>query len=229
MRFKRASVRYSTMPLPETPYQAAGQLWDERLGSARVQARSWRWAAFGALVLAGLLAVGLLWEAARAVVTPYVVEINHEGEVRSIGAVSANYRPTDAQIGYQLARFVRDVRSLPLDPIVLRENWLEAYHYVSARGAMVLNEYARARDPFGRVGKESIAVEVTSVVRASESSFQLRWIERSYLNGSPASTQHWTAILSTVLRTPQDEAALRANPLGVFVEGLDWTRELESP
>jgi type IV secretion system protein TrbF len=229
MRFKRARVRYADTPLPETPYQAAGQLWDERMGAARVQARNWRYAAFITLAIALVLSAGVVWEASRSVVTPYVVEINHDGEIRTIGAVNPDYRPTDAQVGYQLARFVRNVRSLPLDPIVLRENWLEAYHYVTARGAMVLNEYARARDPFSRVGRESIAVEVTSVVRASATSFQLRWIERSYVNGSLASTQRWTAILSTVLHIPQDEAALRANPLGVFVEGLDWTRELDSP
>ena len=35
MRFRRPSVRYSTTPAPATPYQAAQQLWDERIGGAR--------------------------------------------------------------------------------------------------------------------------------------------------------------------------------------------------
>ena len=35
MPFKRAGVRYATTPEPETPYQRAAQVWDERLGSAR--------------------------------------------------------------------------------------------------------------------------------------------------------------------------------------------------
>ena len=47
--FKRPSIRYGTSPEPETPYQRAGQAWDERIGSARVQARNWRLAFFGAL------------------------------------------------------------------------------------------------------------------------------------------------------------------------------------
>ena len=53
MRFKRAVQRYGRTPAPETPFQRAGQLWDERIGSARVQARSWRLIAFGCLGLAG--------------------------------------------------------------------------------------------------------------------------------------------------------------------------------
>jgi hypothetical protein len=38
MYFKRSVQRYGRTPLPATPYQRAGQLWDERIGSARVQA-----------------------------------------------------------------------------------------------------------------------------------------------------------------------------------------------
>ena len=46
--FRRPSVRYGTTPQSETPYQRAAQVWDERIGSARVQAKNWRLMAFGA-------------------------------------------------------------------------------------------------------------------------------------------------------------------------------------
>ena len=36
MLFRRPQVRYSATPAPTTPYQAAAQVWDERIGSARV-------------------------------------------------------------------------------------------------------------------------------------------------------------------------------------------------
>ena len=36
MLFKRPQVRYSDTPEPVTPYQAAAQVWDNRIGSARV-------------------------------------------------------------------------------------------------------------------------------------------------------------------------------------------------
>jgi type IV secretory pathway TrbF-like protein len=226
MRFRRSSLRYSHTPLPQTPYQSAQQLWDERIGSARVQAYHWRVAALGSLGLALLCAVGLVWQAGRSSITPYIVQVNSQGEVTGIAPVLETYRPSDAQIEAHLSRFIRDVRSLPLDPIVLRENWLEAYDAVTARGAATLNEYARAADPFAHVGQSSIAVEVISVVRASENSFQVRWVERTYMNGALASTEHWTAILSILMQTPHDVTRLRKNPLGIYVDGLDWSREL---
>ncbi|MEJ1962230.1 MAG: conjugal transfer protein TrbF [Gammaproteobacteria bacterium] len=226
MRFRRSSIRYSTTLAPATPYQAAQQLWDERIGSARVQAKNWRLMAFGSLTLSFVIIAALIWQTGRSTITPYVVEVDRQGDVRAVGAAVEAYRPTDAQIAYHLSRFLRNVRSLPIDPIVLRENWLEAYDYTTDRAGATLNEYARANDPFARVGRTSVAIEVTSVVRASGASFQVRWIERTYVNGSPSTTEHWTAILSIVLEPPRDAVRIRKNPLGIYVDGLDWSREL---
>jgi len=228
MRFKRASVRYSDTPEPSTPYQIAGQLWDERIGSARVQARNWRLMSFGCLGLSLIMAGALVWQAGQSTVTPYVVEVDKLGEVKAIGPAVETYKPTDAQIAQQLARFIQNVRALPTDPIVVRQNWLEAYDFATDRGAAALNDYARANDPFGKVGKTSIAVEITSVVRASDASFQVRWIERSYANGQLAGTERWTAIVTIILQPPRTEDRLRKNPLGIYVNGLNWSRELAS-
>jgi len=229
MRFKRPHVRYSATPEPITPYQAAGQVWDQRIGSARVQAKNWRLMAFGSLALALLMGGGLLWRSAQSIVTPYVVEVDQAGQVRAVGEAASPYKPNDAQIAFHLARFLTDVRSLSIDPIVVRQNWLEAYEYTTDRGAATLNDYARTNDPFARIGQSSISVEVTSVVRASDTSFQVRWIERSFTNGVPSGLEHWTAVLSIVLQPPRTEERLRRNPLGIYVNGLSWSRELEAP
>lgn len=228
MLFKRPQVRYSDTPEPVTPYQAAAQVWDNRIGSARVQAKNWRLMAFGCLSLALLMAGGLVWRSAQSIVTPYVVEVDSAGQVRAVGEAATPYKPNDAQIAYHLARFLTDVRSLSIDPIVVRQNWLAAYEYTTDKGAATLNEYARANDPFARIGQNSVSVEVTSVVRASESSFQMRWIERNYANGAPSGTERWTAVVAVVLQPPRTEERLRRNPLGIYVNGLSWSRELEA-
>jgi len=228
MRFKRPQVRYSDTPEPVTPYQAAAQVWDQRIGSARVQAKNWRLMAFGCLSLALLMAGGLVWRSAQSIVTPYVVEVATGGQVRAVGEAATPYKPNDAQIAYHLARFLTDVRSLSIDPIVVRQNWLEAYNYTTDTGAATLNDYARSNDPFARVGQASTAVEITSVVRASPSSFQVRWIERTYVNGSLSGTERWTAVLSIVLQPPRTEERLRKNPLGIYVNGLSWSREFDA-
>jgi type IV secretion system protein VirB5 len=228
MRFKRPRVRYSETPEPVTPYQAAGQVWDERIGSARVPAKNWRLMAFGSLSLALLMAGGLVWRSAQSIVTPYVIEVDQAGQVRAVGEAATPYQPADAQIAFHLARFISGVRSLSIDPIVVRQSWLEAYDYTTDKGAAVLNDYARTNDPFSRIGQQSVAVQVNSVVRASDTSFQVRWTERRYVNGEAAGLDRWTAVLSIVLQAPRTEERLRKNPLGIYVNGLSWTRELET-
>ncbi|HDR9189681.1 TPA: conjugal transfer protein TrbF [Burkholderia vietnamiensis] len=228
MRFKRPQVRYADTPQPATPYQSAAQVWDERIGSSRVQAKNWRLMAFGCLLLALLMAGGLVWRSAQSIVTPYVVEVNNAGQVRAVGEAATPYRPSDAQVAYHLGRFIELVRSLSIDPIVVRQNWLDAYDYTTDKGAVVLNDYARTNDPFARIGKESVTVQITSVTRASDTSFNVRWTERPFVNGAAAGTERWNAVISIAQQTPRTEQRLRKNPLGIYVNGLSWSRELDS-
>ena len=226
--FKRSTSTYGQTPEPETPYQRAAQVWDERIGSARVQARNWRFMAFGCLALAIGLSGGVVWQAGRSTITPYVVEIDTLGQTRAVGPAIAAYEPTDAQIAYHLARFIENVRSLSIDPIVVRQNWLRAYDYATDRAANTLNDYARENDPFSRVGQRTVTVEVTSIVRSSGDSFDVRWREQSFENGTLANTIRYTAVLSIVLQPPRTEEALRKNPLGIYVHALNWSRDLIS-
>ena len=224
--FRRPSVRYARTPEPETPYQKAAQVWDERIGSARVQAKNWRLMAFGSLFLVGGFASALVWQSTRGTVVPWVVQIDKFGEAQAVASAVTDYRPTDPQIAWHLARFIEQVRSIPADPVIVRQNWLRAYEYTTDRGAIALNDYARANDPFTKVGKNQIAVEISSVIRASPDSFRIAWTERQFENGQLSTTERWTAILTVVIQPPRTAEKLRANPLGVYVNAINWSKEL---
>lgn len=224
--FHRVSVRYARTPQPETPFQKAGQLWDERIGSARVQARNWRMMAFGSLLVSAGLASALIWQSARGTVTPWVVQIDKLGQAQAIAPAIADYKPTDPQIAFHLAHFIEDVRSIPADAVILRQQWLRAYDFTTDRGASALNDFARTHDPFANLGKTQIAVDISSVIRASPDSFRISWTQRRYENGQLAATERWTAILSIILQTPHDPERLRKNPLGVYVTAIHWSKEL---
>ncbi|MVA27347.1 conjugal transfer protein TrbF [Agrobacterium vitis] len=224
--FKRPAAHYGKTPQPETPYQKAAQIWDERIGSARVQARNWRFMAFGSLILSAGFAAALVWQSTRGTVVPWVVQVDKLGQTQTVAAATADYRPTDPQVAWHLARFIEQVRSIPADPIIVRQNWLRAYDWTTDRGATALNDYARSNDPFTKVGKQQIAVEVSSVIRASPDSFRVAWTERRYENGQLSTTERWTAILTIVIQTPRDAERLKANPLGIYVNAISWSREM---
>lgn len=224
--FRRPSVRYGETPPFDTPYARARQAWDARIGEVAVAGRRvWMLAlAEGAVIV--VLAGALAWSTARGSVTPWVVEVDRFGEARAVSPATAAYQPTDPQVAFHLARFVEAVRALPADPVVLRQNWLRAYDFTTDRGALALNDYARQADPFAQVGKVQVAVEVSSVIRASPTSFRVAWIERRYQDGALAATERWSAILTLVIEPPRDAERLKKNPLGVYVTAISWSKEL---
>ncbi len=226
MIFKRSSTHYGPGIFPETPYQKAGQVWDERIGSARVQARNWRLMALGCLALSFATSGALIWRSLQSTVTPYIVEVDETGAARAIGPANERYEATDAQIAHHLAVFIDHVRSLSIDPVIVRTNWLGAYDFVTAEAATTLNEYAEASDPFAGVGRTSRTVDVVSVVRVSETSFQARWIEKTYENGTLMRAERFTGLFTLITQAPTDTRTLRANPLGLYIHSLHWGQDL---
>ncbi|MFX5157697.1 conjugal transfer protein TrbF, partial [Acinetobacter baumannii] len=93
----------------------AAQVWDDRIGSARVQARNWRLMAFGCLFLSAGFAAALVWQSAQGSITPWVVEVDRLGEAKAVAPANSTYKATDPQIGFHLARFIEHVRGLPMD------------------------------------------------------------------------------------------------------------------
>jgi type IV secretory pathway TrbF-like protein len=179
-------------------------------------------------VLALLMAGGLVWRSAQSIVTPYVIEVDNAGQVRAVGEAATPYRPNDAQIAHHLARFVTLVRSLSIDPIVVRQNWLDAYDYTTDKGAAVLNDYARTNDPV-RAHRQGVGDGADHQrVRASDTSFNVRWTERAMSTARPGGHRALERRAVHRAAAPRTEERLRKNPLGIYVNGLSWSRELDS-
>jgi len=228
MKWKRASNRFGKTPVPVTPYQKAGQIEDRRLGRANARGNRWCLAFFGAMGLAALSTSGLIYQSAQASIVPWVVEVDETGAVKAAGPAESNFKPSDAQIAHQLARFISNVRSVSIDPVVLRENWLSAYNFATDQAALTLNTYANENDPFADIGQRSVTVDITSIVRSSDDSFEVRWREKSFRGGAHLTTQTFTASLSIITIPPTDAETLHRNPLGLYVHGLHWSKDLNA-
>src|SRR3977135_4110852 len=120
--FHRPSVHYGRTPEPVTPYQKAAQIWDERIGSARVPGRNWRVMGLGCVLLSGGAAASLVWQSPQGTITPGLVEVDHLGQAQAVAPASPFYQPTDPQIAFHLARFSDGVGGCRTCAIVVRHD-----------------------------------------------------------------------------------------------------------
>ncbi|AMG73901.1 VirB8/TrbF family protein [Sphingopyxis granuli] len=67
------------------------------------------------------------------------------GEARAVSPATSEYRRTDPQIAWHLGRFIANVRSRSLDPVLMRENWLSAYNFATEHASPFRGEYVHAQ------------------------------------------------------------------------------------
>jgi type IV secretory pathway TrbF-like protein/sugar phosphate permease len=205
---------------PHSRYDQAARVWDEHLRGARIQVRRWRLAAVASMTLCVTLALTVAMTAARSAVVPYIV---HTDRTHAIGVARLHH--LDAQIAYFLARFIENIRSLPTDPVVVRNNWLNAYEFVTDRTARTLNDYVSVVDPASRVGKAIVAVEVISVQPVSRDSFRVRWREETFENGTSPRVEYFASLITATIQPPKVVEPGNPNPLGLKVDSFNWWRQ----
>jgi type IV secretion system protein VirB5 len=209
----------------ENPYLSARREWNERYGDYIARARSWRWAAMGALAVALVLAIGVAWQAAQSKVVPYVVEVDKLGQAVAV-ARADRAAPADVRVvKAQLAAWILDVRSISSDPLAQKNALTHAYALTAATATTFLNEYYRDHSPFGQ--PRTVAVSVDAVLPISQQTYQLQWSEDARdLQGRDLATTHWLASVTVAFDPPSSEREILDNPLGLYVTGISWTQRL---
>lgn len=222
--FRRPAQSYAP-PAPDTPYRRAQQEWDARMGSAVLSARAWRTTAFGSLALAALMGISLTAVAMQRRTFVHVVEVDPQGQVMSVRSADGAWRPTNAAIASQLGRFVRMVRSLPTDPVVLRENWMEAYRLLTPQAAAQLTQIAREDDPFLSIGRSARTIQVRSILARSNHTYEVSWIERNTSETGTTDPQIYTGVFTVTTQRPTNADQIAVNPLGILISDFSWSRE----
>src|SRR5260221_14281765 len=105
MMFRRPTVRYGATPEPETPYQKAGQAWDERIGSARVQAKNWRLAFVGMLALSDGPSGAHVWQSVGGIVAPWIAQVDKFAQCQAAAPAAPCYPPHSLHDCPVLSRF----------------------------------------------------------------------------------------------------------------------------
>jgi type IV secretion system protein VirB5 len=156
---------------------------------------------------------------------PWVVQVDRLGQAQAVAPATADYQPTDPQIAFYLARFIEQVRSIPADAIIVRQNWLRAYDFTTqaARWRSTTMPAPTTRSPRSAGSRSRSRCPASSAPRrrasaSPGSSAAIRTVARR--------TERWSAILTVAVQPPRDADTLRKNPLGIYVNAINWSKEL---
>jgi type IV secretion system protein VirB5 len=198
----------------ETPYQRARQVWDNRIGDGYAHARNWRIMAFCMAGVSLIFAAGFVYEATRTKIAAYYVPISEIGRPGKVVLAGNTYTPTNAAVTYFLSDWVRTAFSKS----VLR-----------GKAFTTMTEWANQNDPMKDVGHTARTVTVDAILQRTDTTWEVDWSETTFTDGARSGTARYTGLLSVDAAPPSNQAELLANPLGLHLNSITWSREGASP
>lgn len=220
-----------TVKNPATPAQRAEAVWDRRVGNAVTQAYNWRRAtilcAFSCVVLAG----GLVVQSLKTQVIPYVVTVDKQtGEVEKAGAfVGQDYTPKEAETKYFISNFIKNARSIQLDPVAQNQAQALAQAFLTKNAASkfaAVQQNEGYREKFGKV-TVSVNIKTIQKIPDSDSSYQVRWTEEEFgIQSGTKKTTNMSGVFSYAIIPVKEEEQLLRNPLGLYISGFDFSNDV---
>lgn len=222
--------QYANSSMPKTPFDQAKEEWDRREGHIVVQNYNLRRLLLLSWLVLLVIAGGFVMQSLKSSVVPYVVEVDSTtGVVRNAGLAEAKeYTPQAAEMKYFLSQFIRNIRSLPLDPVVYKKNIEAAYGFLTKQAANKMNVQLQNENPLERFGKETVQVKIGSMLAMTDgsSSYQIRWTEEHYdIASGKKTSMPMSGIFTIRLQPPKQQQDLEVNPLGIFIADFNWTQE----
>src|SRR3982751_5884069 len=151
--------------IEHNPYLIARREWDERYGDLITRARNWRTMA----LLSGLIALiatgGVVWQAARSRVVPFVVLIDSLGRPLASGTAEQASAGDDRLKRAEVLSWVENLRLVTTDAVAQRKAVDRVYAHIASgsHAQTFISEYYRADPPFKRAQTDTVAVDVKSV------------------------------------------------------------------
>jgi type IV secretion system protein VirB5 len=161
------------------------------------------------------------------------VFVTQKGEVLGTERVGGKpFNPDEQVLQFLTQEWVQWVRSIPLDPEVLRRNWDKAMHMSTQPVAARLFKYAKDIDLTALAKKAqerelAVKVVIESVLMLSERTIRLQWRETMYDGANvERDTTKYTGEFEFILRKPANQQEFDANPLGIWMARFTWSKDL---
>ena len=225
MPFQHKSTAYKQIEIPNPFKEGQDRAFADILLDKMRECNRWR---LITAVLLGLVAANVLFNIytlKQQNTVPVLVNVMPSGEAQYLGEVRQQgaVQVPEAAIQFQIRKFVTNLRSVSTDSQVIYNNIEECYAMVTSSYEPVMTRSLLSASPFDLVGKTRRSVEVESIIKITGNSWQIDWTETAVESSTARKTARMRALI-TVRLLPVSDAAIKKNPLGIYIENFEMAQ-----
>lgn len=229
---KTTTVEYSK---GDNPYLNARRAWNDHTRDLVSSRQSWQIIGVLALLVALAAVGGIIHMGSQSRFVPYVVAVDKIGQAVAAGPAN-KASPADQRVVHaEVASFINDARLVTPDVELQRAAIFRIYAKLSGNDPATakMNEWLNGREaasPFSRATKETVSIQIESVIQQTQETWQVDWIEttRDRQGVEKLAPFRMRALVTVYVVAPTPattEEQIRKNPLGVYVRDYSWSKQ----
>ena len=211
-------------------YFQDGDRWEQEIVKKAKRSKAFAWLItliFGGITILSLSALVMLVPLKSF--EPYIVEVDKPGTSVTAGSPQQIEYADARVVRATLGNFITSLKSITPDAVVQKQYIDRTYALLrtSDPSTQKINAWFRGNSPFEKAKTSTVAIEVNNIVALSNQTYQIDWTEYERdRKGKETGTRRFRGIATVALTAPQDEAIIRLNPIGLYVQDFDWTAQL---
>lgn len=217
------------------PYLNARRSWNEHVGSVINSRQIWQAVALISLMISLAAVGGVIFIGSQSKYIPYIVSVDSLGQVAASGRADRASSIDERSIHAAVANFVSDARMVSFDRNVQHDAIWRVYAMMQSSdpAAMKMTQFMKDPEtsPTVRAEKESVAIEISSVLKQTPETWEIIWFERIWdRDGIQLAQYRMRGLVTVYLMKPSTsttEEDIRRNPLGIYVRDYSWSRIAE--
>lgn len=210
------------------PYYEALEDYQEKHADLIIGKRNWQRATF-CLALIAIASMGM--NAVQVTQTKHIpvivqTDANTGTVIGSPFVIDAARQPNEKEIQYFLWQVICKTRTIPLDPVIYRKNWLDAYKFLAPAAANKLSNWAKEEGQMELLDKKyasTLELKSYTPLPEQDNTYQVRWQETYYdANGKVASKVIMNGFFVLQFEEVTD---ILVNPFGMEIKELTLSKE----
>ncbi len=222
-------------PKVSPDYLAAKREWLERYGDYISQAKNWRMAAISAIGIAALFGAGMVYEADRVHVVPYVVQVDKLGQTVELAKAVKAGAFAQPVVQHVVSRFVWLLFTQTPDEALQKHFIDESYQYIANTDQSALSAFYSRHNPYNaysnNTGGQTVTInsaEPVGTPTEQGGNWIVDFTVKQYgQHGGLDGEQRWQATVTYAVVPPSDNPnVLEGNPFGIYITHFAFSPEV---